>query len=155
KSVIPSECFCKISVRLVPNQDGQKVYDMVKDAIIKRCPEGVEAEVGKPDGIGDAYCVIPPNREGAPNPYPEKLKKIFEAVEECVEKNFENPPIFLREGASIPLLSLLKKETGLDSVMTGLFSPLDNLHAPNESFSLEMMRRAINYYEALFERIAK
>ena len=155
KSVIPSECFCKISVRLVPNQDGQKVCELVKDAIIKRCPKGVEAEVGKPDGIGDAYCVIPPNREGAPSPYPEKLKKIFEAVEVCVEKNFGNPPIFLREGASIPLLSLLKKETGLDSVMTGLFSPLDNLHAPNESFSLEMMRRAINYYEALFERIAK
>lgn len=155
KSVIPSECFCKISIRLVPNQDGRKIYEIVKDAIIKRCPEGVEVEVYEPDGIGDAYCVIPPNRDGAPNPYPEKLGKIFEAVEDCVTKSFGNPPIFLREGASIPLLSLLKKETGLDSVMTGLFSPLDNLHAPNESFSLTMMDRAINYYEALFERIAK
>lgn len=155
KSVIPSEAFCKISIRLVPDQNGRKIYELVKKAIIERCPKGVVAEVSEPDGIGDAYCVIPPNREGAPNPYPEKLGKIFGAVEDCVKQNFGNPPIFLREGASIPLLSLLKKETGLDSVMTGLFSPLDNLHAPNESFSLTMMERALNYYEALFERISK
>lgn len=155
KSVISSECFFKVSVRLVPNQDGQKVYELVKNAIETRAPKGVKVFVSEPDGIGDAYCVVPPNREGAPNPYPEKLGKVFCAIEKSIEKNFGRKPLYLREGGSIPLISILKKETGLDCVMTGLFTPTDNLHAPNESFSINMMNRAINSYFNMFESIVK
>lgn len=155
KSVISSECFCKISVRLVPDMDGERIFKLVKDAIIKRCPKGVKAEVSDPDGVGDAYCVIPPNKEGAPNPYPQNLRKVFESMELCVEKTFGSKPLYLREGGSIPLISMLKKETGLDCVMMGLFTPTDNLHAPNESFSLNMMEKAINCYASLFERISQ
>ncbi len=155
KSVIPSECFCKISVRLVPDQSGPRVYGLVRKAIMDRCPAGVRAEVSEPDGFGDPYRVVPPGREGAPSPYPEKLGRIFSALEDSARESFGSAPIYLREGGSIPLISIIKKETGLDCVMPGLFTPLDNLHAPNESFSLLMMERAVNCYASLFERILK
>ena len=155
KSVISSECFCKISVRLVPNMKGEEIFKLIKRAILERTPAGIKVEVEEPDAYGDAYCVVPPNREGAPVPYPEKLGKVFGAIEISVTENFGKPPLYLREGGSIPLISMLKKETGLDCVMTGLFLPSDNLHAPNESFSLEMMRKAINCYASLFDKIIK
>lgn len=155
KSVISSECFFKVSIRLVPNQNGERVYGLVRRAIESRCPKGVKVFVGEPDGIGDAYCVLPPDRDGAPNPYPEALAKIFRSIDSAIAKNFGNPPLYLREGGSIPLISMLKKRAGLDCVMTGLFTPADNLHAPNESFSLKTMRRAINAYCDMFESALK
>lgn len=155
KSIIPSTCFCKISIRLVPNQNGEKIYKLVKDAIIERTPPAVKVEVSPLDGVGEAYCVVPPDREGAPKPYPEKLAKVFRAAEQAVEKNFGNKPLYLREGGSIPLISDVKRITGLDSVMLGLFTPSDNLHAPNESFSLKIMERATNSYEQIFESLSK
>ncbi len=155
KSVISSECFCKISVRLVPNMNGEKIFKLVKAEIEKRVPKGIKVFVSSPDGLGDAYCVVPPKKEGAPNPYPEKLGKVFEALEISVSENFGNAPLYQREGGSIPLISLIKAQTGLDCVMMGLFTPQDNLHAPNESFSLEMMEKAIKTYASLFEKISK
>ena len=74
-------------------------------------------------------------------------------MEECVEKEFGSKPIYLREGASIPLISKIKNATGLDCMMVGLFTPEDNLHAPNEGFYLEMVDKASAYYERFFNRI--
>lgn len=155
KSVIPSECFVKISCRIVPNQDGDKIRELVQGAIRERCPRGVKVSFKNHDGLGNAYCIIPPKREGAMNPYPKKLEEVFEGMEDSIEENFGSKPIYLREGGSIPLISLIKDILGLDCVMMGLFTPRDNLHAPNESFSLSMMDKAIKTYKRLFERLAR
>ena len=66
---------------------------------------------------------------------------------------FGKKPLFLREGASIPLISDIKKHTGLDCIMVGLFNPEDNLHAPDESFKLSTIENASSYYRKFFERI--
>ena len=49
----------------------------------------------------------------------------------------------MREGGSVPIIAQIKQVTGLDSVMFGLFLPEDNLHAPNESFNLDVMKKGI------------
>jgi acetylornithine deacetylase/succinyl-diaminopimelate desuccinylase-like protein len=71
------------------------------------------------------------------------LAKAFRATETAVTAVWGRPPLFLREGGSVPIIADIKKSTGLDSVMLGLFLPEDNLHAPNESFSLDVMRKGI------------
>jgi acetylornithine deacetylase/succinyl-diaminopimelate desuccinylase-like protein len=38
--------------------------------------------------------------------------------------------------------------------MVGLFTPVDNLHAPDESFSIELMGNAINAFEEIIKSIA-
>ena len=47
-----------------------------------------------------------------------------------------------------------KQKTGLDCLMLGLFQPQDNLHAPNESFSLSMARKGASYYEKFLEALS-
>jgi acetylornithine deacetylase/succinyl-diaminopimelate desuccinylase-like protein len=82
------------------------------------------------------------------------LKKAFAAAENRIEEAFGTHPIYLREGGSIPIIGDLKKVVGLDSLLIGLFTNEDNLHAPNESFHLGIMNKAIDAFEKLFLDLA-
>jgi acetylornithine deacetylase/succinyl-diaminopimelate desuccinylase-like protein len=60
----------------------------------------------------------------------------------------------LREGGSIPVIADFNKRAGLDALMIGLFTPIDNLHAPDEGFDLQLMENAIAAFEQIFCDIA-
>lgn len=153
KSIIPSECFCKISCRTVAGQDTERALAAVKNAMRDRCPKEVELTFKENDSSGNAYFIDPKNPPSGVRCA--KLAAAFAAVDKCVEKTFGNPPLYLREGASIPLISTIKRCTGLDCVMVGLFAPEDNLHAPNEGFSVSMIDKGVKYYERFFKEISK
>ena len=82
------------------------------------------------------------------------MKKAFSVAEDCIESGFGTRPIFLREGGSIPIIQDLKELAGLDSLMIGLFTNEDNLHAPDEGFDLQLMENAIAAFEQIFCDIA-
>lgn len=153
KSVIASECFCKISVRTVPPQKTDDILDLVKNAIIQRTPKQIKVDFVEYGAGGDGYFVNP--REFEKSARGQKLEKAFKAVELCVSDVFGSQPLFLREGASIPLIADIKKYTSLDCIMVGLFNPEDNLHAPNESFSLATISKARDYYCKFLERLVE
>ena len=153
KTVIPSEAFVKITCRLVPNQRAEEITSLVKDVIEDRCPPQVRAEV-KVLGGGDPYVVIPPGKPGSNEDEPALLKKAFASAEAHIEEVFGASPIYLREGGSIPIIGDLKEVAGMDSLLIGLFTNADNLHAPNESFHLGIMEKAISAFEKLFTDIA-
>ena len=92
---------------------------------------------------GDPYVVVPPGRPNTPKDQSPVLARAFRATEAAVTAVWGRPPLFLREGGSVPIIADIKKVTGLDSVMLGLFLPEDNLHAPNESFDLDVMTKGI------------
>ena len=125
--------------------------EKVKSAMRARTPSQIKVEFIDYDSCGDPYFVDP--KATPSDAKSAALSKAFAKMEECVEAVFGNKPIYLREGASIPLMSQIKKITGLDCLMLGLFTPQDNLHAPNEGFSLEMIERAVKYYGMFFEKL--
>ncbi len=151
KSVIASECFCKVSCRTVAPQKTEEVIKCVQKAIAERTPNGIKVSFQDYDSYGDAYFIDPKSfgkdRKGR------IMESAFETVSECSKATFGKEPILLREGASIPLISLIKSETGLDSLMFGLFTAEDNLHAPNEGFSIKTIENAVKYYEMFFSNI--
>jgi acetylornithine deacetylase/succinyl-diaminopimelate desuccinylase-like protein len=140
KTVIPSRAFAKISCRLVSNQQPEKIKELVRGAILARAPKGVRVEF-EDQHKGDPYVVVPPGRPNTPKDQSPVLARAFRAAETAVTAVWGRPPLYLREGGSVPIIGQIKQETGLDSVMLGLFLPEDNLHAPNESFSLAVMRK--------------
>lgn len=140
KTVIPSKAFVKISCRLVPNQKPDKIKQLVMDAIRARVPSGVKIEFID-QHKGDPYVVVPPGRSNTPKDQSEVLANGFRAMEKAVSEIWGKPPIYLREGGSVPIIADIKRVTGLDSILFGLFLPEDNLHAPNESFNLDIMKR--------------
>ncbi|NQY32994.1 MAG: M20/M25/M40 family metallo-hydrolase [Coraliomargarita sp.] len=153
KTVIPSEAFAKITCRLVASQDPVKIQDQVVAAIKERCPEGVNLDIRR-GGIAEAYLVVPPERPNTPIDQPEALARAFKSADHSIEQSFGNAPIYLREGGSIPVIADFSKRAGLDALMIGLFTPVDNLHAPDESFDLGLMQRAISTFEQIFKDIA-
>ena len=73
----------------------------------------------------------------------------------AIKKYFGNEPLYVKEGGSIPVIADFKHRAGLDSIMIGLFTPEDNLHAPNESFDLELMDKAIKVFQDIFTDLSK
>ena len=153
KTVIPSEAFAKITCRLVANQDPTKIQDAVIAAIEERCPDAVELTIRR-GGSGEPYMVVPPGRPNTPAEQPVSLARAFESADASIAKCFGKAPIYLREGGSIPVIADFKNRAGLDSLMIGLFTPVDNLHAPDESFDLSIMNNAIDAFEQIIKDIA-
>jgi acetylornithine deacetylase/succinyl-diaminopimelate desuccinylase-like protein len=154
KTVIPSKAFVKISCRLVPNQDPARIRELVYKAIRERMPADVSFRIIEQHN-GTPYVVVPPDRSNTPADQPPRLANAFRAVDASVKEVFGKPPLYLREGGSVPIIADIKRVLGLDSVMFGLFLPEDNLHAPNESFNLRVMRKGIESSERILAAIAK
>ncbi len=83
------------------------------------------------------------------------LAAAFRAADAAVTEIWGKPPLYLREGGSVPIISQIKEVTGLDSILLGLFLPEDNLHAPNEGFSLDVMRRGTATTKQILATVAQ
>jgi acetylornithine deacetylase/succinyl-diaminopimelate desuccinylase-like protein len=143
KTVIPSSAFVKISCRLVANQEPERIEKLIIAALQDRCPDEVTLTV-TPGHKGNPYLVVPPGRPNTPSDQSPVLARAFESTIESVTRVFGRPPLFLREGGSVPIIADIHRALGMDSVMLGLCLPEDRLHAPNESLHLGVMEKAIH-----------
>ncbi len=152
KTIIPAECFCKISCRLVPDQEPSKILKLVQSAILQRCPKGVKVSFKAHNGGGAKAYYIDAKTESEKDTV---KGAVLRSLKDAVCEVFGKPPLFVRDGGSISLVAYMHDVAKLDFVMTGLFTPQDNLHAPNESFYLEMLEKGAKLYELLFEKLSK
>lgn len=153
KTIVPSKASAKITCRLVGNMKPDVIGKLVADTILERVPKGITAKI-KMGHKGVPYLVVPPDRPNTPAGQSEILANAYRATEKAVTEVFGKKPLFLREGGSIPIISDVKRVTGLDSVMIGLFLPEDNLHAPNESMSLEVLKKGIQVSKRVLKSVA-
>jgi len=154
KTVIPSRAFVKISCRLVPNQTPRKIRPLLYAAIREHMPKDVTLRIiDQHDGT--PYIVVPPGRSNTPPDQPARLAQAFRAIDAAAGAVFGRPPLYLREGGSVPIIADIKRVLGLDSVLLGLFLPQDNLHAPNESFDLHVMRKGSAVSERVLAALAE
>lgn len=154
KTVIPAKAKVKITCRLVPNQTPDKMKDLIFDAIRARCPKGVTMTITE-QHHATPYVAIPPDRSNTPKNQSPVLARGFRALDKAIAETWGRPALYLREGGSVGLIADLKEVLGLDAVMPGLFLPEDNLHAPNESFHLGVMKKGIAMSERTLEELAK
>jgi len=123
KTVIGNVAKAKISMRLVHNQDPEKIAQLFE----KRVRELV----------GDMGTVTF-QRFGAGLPFMSDLKNPFvQAGLKALEAGFGKPAVVMGMGGSIPIVAPLVKATGAPCVLMGFGLPGDNLHAPNEHFALD------------------
>jgi acetylornithine deacetylase/succinyl-diaminopimelate desuccinylase-like protein len=127
KTVIPAKAIAKVSCRLVPDQDPEKVAKLVKSFIEESCPKGVSVEVYIHPGIGR------PVRTTTDTPV---ITAAFDAYSEINQKKCS----FILEGASVPIVYGLKEACGGEVVMFGYALPTDQIHAPNEHFGLDRFK---------------
>jgi acetylornithine deacetylase/succinyl-diaminopimelate desuccinylase-like protein len=153
KTVIPSKAFVKMSCRLVPQQQPEMIRPLLYAAIRERLPRDVTFRIVDQHD-GSPYTVVPPGRSNTPKDQPPLLARAFRAVDAAATEVFGRPPLYLREGGSVPIIADLKRVLGVDSVLLGLSLPEDNLHAPNESFNLRVMARGMAVSERVLSALA-
>ena len=122
KTVIASQAFAKISMRLVPDQDWKKITELFKNHFESIAPKGVRVKV-KPHHGGQAY-VTPIDSLG------------YKAAEKAYEETFGKTPIPQRSGGSIPIVALFEKELKSKTILMGFGLDSDAIHSPNEHFGI-------------------
>lgn len=123
KTVLPAQAMAKVSCRLVPHQDPQKVFSHLKASLEQKIPEGMEIQVHLDQG----------NPAFRASPYSFIAKTAAKAYEDILEK----PCKYLLMGGSIPIIYKLANISGADTICMGYGLDEDNIHAPNECFGLD------------------
>jgi acetylornithine deacetylase/succinyl-diaminopimelate desuccinylase-like protein len=140
KTVLPAVAMSKISMRLVPDQDPNKIADLFEAYVRKSAPKSVDVKITRMHG-GKPWMT------SFDNPY-------VQAAGRAIEQGFGRAPIFTREGGSIPVVSTFQEELGLPSVLFGVGLPDENAHAPNEKLDVGNFHNGIIASAVLYNEIA-
>jgi acetylornithine deacetylase/succinyl-diaminopimelate desuccinylase-like protein len=145
KTIIPSKAFAKISMRLVPNQDYEKIAELFKSHFESLAPAYVTVKVTPLHG-GQGY-VSPINS-------PE-----YKAAYKAVTESFGVAPVPFRSGGSIPIISTFEQILGVKSILLGFGLESDAIHSPNENFPLSNFYKGIAtvplFYKYFVEEYSK
>ena len=139
KTVIPAVAMAKVSMRLVPDQDPDKIAGLCEDYLRKVTPRTVELNITRMHG-GRPWMT------DFDNPF-------VQAAGRAIELGFGRRPVFNREGGSIPVVATFQEVLGLPSVLFGVGLPDENAHAPNEKLDLGNFHNGIIASAALYNEI--
>jgi acetylornithine deacetylase/succinyl-diaminopimelate desuccinylase-like protein len=144
KTVLPSTAHAKISTRLVPNQNHEKIAVLFEEHFKSITPEGVTVKVEYLHGGQGYVCPID--------------LPAYVAADKAYEKVYGVRPVPVRSGGSIPIISEFERILGIKSVLMGFGLEADAIHSPNENYPLEQFYNGIHtipYFYKYFSEINK
>ena len=124
-----SYAYAKISSRLVPNQDHEKIAELIKNHLESIAPESVKVKCESLHG-GPAY--VSPTDSVA-----------YLAADKAYSESFGKKPVPVRSGGSIPIISTFETVLGVKSILMGFGLESDAIHSPNENYPL------FNFYKGI------
>src|SRR5262249_31417185 len=122
KTIIPAWARAKITCRLVPNQDPEKIATALESRLRSLCLPGAKLEFK--------------NWHGAPAFFFDPASRYMAAATRAIQSAFGVAPVLIREGGSIPVVASFQSLLGLCTLLLGWGQDTDNLHGPNEHFRL-------------------
>ena len=129
KTVLPSKAHAKMSMRIVPNQNSQKIMDLVQKHFESIAPKCVKVRVIQGHG-GEAY-VSPIDMTA------------YKAAEKAYTETFGKQPVPTRSGGSIPIISGFERMLGTKSILMGFGLESDAIHSPNENYRVDHFLKGI------------
>jgi acetylornithine deacetylase/succinyl-diaminopimelate desuccinylase-like protein len=141
RSVLPASAFARITARLVAPQDPDDIRDKLRAFIRARVPEG---------------CTVTFEGEGGSSAISVNEQSPFMAATiRALDAEWDEPTLLQGSGGAIPLVGLLTEQLGLDCIMTGFILPDDAIHAPNERYDTERLRKGIRSWIRIFSAIGE
>jgi acetylornithine deacetylase/succinyl-diaminopimelate desuccinylase-like protein len=141
KTVIPAEAKAKISLRLPPDVSSEEAFALFERRVHELAPPGVQITVRNIHG-GESVLVPV---DTAP----------MRAAAAALQEVYGREPVFLREGGSIPIAALFYTVLNVPVVMMGFGLPDDNLHAPNEKYSISQFYKGIRTVASFLQRLGE
>jgi acetylornithine deacetylase/succinyl-diaminopimelate desuccinylase-like protein len=129
KTVIPARATAKVSLRLVPRQDPERVLGCIREWLQESTPRGIRTEL-RVLSAGPAISVKPDH------PAIRVAARVF-------SESLGKPTVFVRSGGSIPIVGDFARQLGIPTVLMGFGLPDDGLHSPNEKY------RVSNYFQGI------
>jgi acetylornithine deacetylase/succinyl-diaminopimelate desuccinylase-like protein len=139
KTVLPSWGGAKVSMRLVPDQQPEKIARLFTEYAQKIAPKGVTVEVSYLHGADPVVL----ETEGP----------IVEAAMEVMEEIWGGRPVRIREGGSIPIVSAFAQVLRCPVLLLGFGLNDDGLHSPNEKFNISHFYNGIRSVARLLDRL--
>ena len=129
KTVIPSKAYAKLSCRLVPHQQSDKIAQLVVDYFRSVAPKTVKIDIQYLHG-GEGYvCPID--------------MPAYKAAERSFETAFGKRPLPVRRGGSIPIISTFEKILGIKTILMGFGLESNAIHSPNENMPIDIFKKGI------------
>ena len=129
KTVIPSKAYAKLSCRLVPHQQSDKIAQLVVDYFRSVAPKTVKIDIQYLHG-GEGYvCPID--------------MPAYKAAERGFETAFGKRPLPVRRGGSIPIISTFEKILGIKTILMGFGLESNAIHSPNENMPIDIFKKGI------------
>ncbi len=141
KTVLPSKAYAKVSTRLVPNQNNEKIAKMFEEYFVSIAPKSVKVKVESLHG-GQAYV--------CPIDLP-----AYKAAEKAYEKIYDKVPVPTRSGGSIPIISTFEDILGIKSILMGFGLESDAIHSPNENYPLNNFYNGIETISWFYQYFAE
>lgn len=129
KTVLPSVAHAKISMRLVPNQDCNKIAKLFEEHFMSIAPAGVRVKVTPHHG-GNGFLI--PISSPA-----------YKAAAKAMEEVYGIEPVPSRGGGSIPILADMQQILQADPLLMGFGLERDTIHSPNESYLLSQLYKGM------------
>jgi len=129
KTVIPREAVAKMSMRLVPGQSPRGAFAAVRTHLEDRCPKGMKLSFEEVN-YGTAAFRLP------------LASPVFRLAADVLSEMDPRGALFQWDGASIPVLSVLREASGAAPLIVGWGQAGDRIHSPNESYSFEQFDKA-------------
>ncbi|MDG5788486.1 dipeptidase [Evansella sp. AB-P1] len=142
KTIIPSTATAKISCRLVPGQDPDRVQKLIATHLEKVAPVGVNVKVNRFPLSGKAYKMDPNH-------------PLLKIAAKSLYNGFGKEAVFVRLGGSIPVVEMIDRIFKIPVILLGFGTPEDNLHSPNESFPLESFYKGMKVLVSYWDEVAK
>ena len=144
KTVLPNRASAKITCRLVPNQNADKIGDLLVAHLQSLVPQnrGLRFElISRTTGSPPAITPVD--------------SPAMAAASDAITLAFGKKPILQREGGSIPVVAWFKEKLGVDSILLGFGLPDDRIHAPNEKLDLPYYYNGIKAAAATYDLLAE
>ncbi len=141
KTVIPAKATAKVSVRLVPAQDLDKVIAAFREWVAKNTPAGIRMEV-KVLSASPGLVVDPEH-------------PAIQFAAQSFQELMGRETVFIRSGGSIPIVGDFAKHLGIPTILMGFGLPDDGLHSPNEKFKVENYYTGIKTIAHFFEQYGR
>ena len=138
KTVLPSKAYAKVSCRLVPHQDHEKISKLFEEYIARVAPAYVKVRVTPKHGGQGYVCPID--------------LPAYKAAEEAVFVAFGKRPLAVRRGGSIPIISTFEQVLGIKTVLMGFGLEQNAIHSPNESCTLDFFYKGIESVAEFYKR---
>ncbi len=140
KTVLPAEAHCKLSFRLVGEQDPEKIHTAFAEYIEANIPEDFEVIWHESRGSRASQMAID-------NP-------AFEQARQALSDEWPRPASYIGCGGSIPIAGHFKTILGMDSMLIGFGRDDDQIHSPNEKYNLESFHKGTRSWARILAALA-